>query len=326
MAHFKISHIQTIPQEFQCKPVESLEIENSSLFVLQNLPKSLKKLFIRNCFLTRLDHSCFPATLTHLTITNGHVEHIDENAFPESLIYLNLSNNLIRQFPKCHDRLEHLNLSNNKLESVYIPQHAKRVVLSNNLLDTIPDVHETSIRYLDVSDNCIQKIGKLPTCLKHLNVSTNMIGNEICANFNKLTELRHLDVSNNVKITDLPIHSNLISLIGSNCMLKTLKQLPPTLKYLDVSDNSLTKVDCSNLDQIRHMNVSNNKIVSIECLSSDIHYMNISNNKIRDVPFVSHFRHVKHFVASYNPYINEMSEYNECRSNTLHSFTEIIKL
>jgi hypothetical protein len=323
MHHFKISHIKTIPPEFESKSIESLEIVHSNLFVLQHLPQSLKRLYICHCSIKKLTQTSLPESLTHLIIVNGHIEYIEENVFPLSLIYLNLSNNLIRQFPACHDNIEYLNLSNNKLETVFIPIQSKKVLLSNNLLDTIPDINNTSIVHLDISDNCIQTIGKLPVSIKYLNVSTNMIDNTICENFNELTNLKHLNISNNVKITHIKLNMNLITLLGSNCMINTLKQLPTTLKCIDVSDNNLVRLDCSNLNHLRHLNISNNKIIGLDCSSSELYYLNISNNKIREVPNIPQFRSVKYFSGSYNPYLNEMTEYS---LNKIHHFTEIIKL
>jgi hypothetical protein len=324
MKTFKISgnYIKSIPKEFSDRQIDSLILENTCITSLDNLPKTIKHLYVINSTITHLVQNQLPNNLEKLVIRNGILEFVYENAFPESIKYIEITNNTIRRFPKCPDTVEFLNLTNNKLEEVYLPMNLRKLYLSNNLFDHIPDLScLDKLRQIDLSDNCITNIDNLPENLVHLNLSTNMLDNSVYTKLNQIINLKYLNLSNNIKITDVDLYIDLKSFDASNCMIKTIKKLPKNLIHLDISDNSLYNIDKKYTSNIKHLNVSSNKLIDFDCMSKQICYLNLSNNKIREIPNIAD-SNIKFTIIHNNPYLCNIGVYS---SQNIH-FNEIIKL
>ena len=171
-----------------------------------------------------------------------------------SLQKINLSDNKIKDIPDDImnlKNLKELNLQNNKITSVskkikYLTRITK-INLSENKLSSIPyEINELGdLAELNLEDNEIE-------FLKIIN----------------LNKLKILNISkNNIKIIRLSNLPNLIDLNISYNKLETLEHiiLLPSLQILYANDNEITEIsnECSILDNLTELYVSNNKIKNL---------------------------------------------------------------
>ncbi len=130
-------------------------------------------------------------------------------------------------------------------------------------------------------------------------------------NLNRLTYLRHFDISNN-KINDLEHLDSLNKLqyldVSSNQInkLKGLDNLI-ALQHFDISQNQISKLKgLENLGALRRFNINNNKINKLKSLSilNNLQYLYIENNRIRNLENLGSLNTLKNLSIGDNEIVN----------------------
>ncbi|XP_049851622.1 uncharacterized protein LOC126326521 [Schistocerca gregaria] len=208
-----------------------------------------------------------------------------------------------------------------------------------------------TIEYLDASINSLRYIDEIRDAikLKHLNLSGNLIENNLSAISKNEGSFEALDlshnkffgniseefVSKNNKLQLLNISHNNLS--GDITALSKLQDI----KYLDLSYNNFNSSTISviKLDNLKYLNLSNNhmfgNLLSI-IVSSSLDTLDLSKNYFGDKIDLSLFKNLKHLDISYNkfkegdvfPSIVDMKfEYLDLSYNNFNSSTiSVIKL
>uniref|UniRef100_A0A0K0EJS2 TIR domain-containing protein n=1 Tax=Strongyloides stercoralis TaxID=6248 RepID=A0A0K0EJS2_STRER len=232
-------------------------------------------------------------SIQQLTLSNNLIEKIEKYVFKNIplLQHLEIHNNQLREIPELGEKLLHLNLAFNKIQRLpYSIGELKEIIslnLSSNML--IDDMKEKfgvylkgkKIENLDISGN---KFTKIPyemfeeayEMLTTLDVSRNYI--KSINNCGNMTHLQSFDLSHN-KIEELKSNciENCIMLQDIKLTNNSIHKISPTffdaqkesLISLDLSLNLLLDIPISitNLDKIRHINVSHNQITTIPILT-----------------------------------------------------------
>ncbi|ARF09227.1 leucine-rich repeat protein [Catovirus CTV1] len=198
-----------------------------------------------------------------------------------NLLYLDLSHLDLKQIPKVpHD----------------ICDSIKYLFMNNNNLDQITGIEQfKKLQVLDISNNGVTEISKLPPSLKELSCRFNKIS---CLPF--ISELKILDCTSN-KIRNLELYPNLEILI---CQDNEIQEIPKYnyLRKLVCCDNIVQKIrsykfleylDCANncimtigeLPKIKDLICRNNELNSIPSNLPELKYLDIHGNILEILEF-----------------------------------------
>ena len=187
----QIKKIENLPNSLRC-----LWLNNNKITKIENLSGSIENLLLRNNRITKIEN--LPDSLTDLCLTCNQITKIEN--LPSSLQELKLFNNQITKIENLHCSLKVLDLRYNKITKIKnLPDSLRELDLSFNQITKIENI-PSSLRKLNLSSNQITEIANLPSSLWKLNLS-----------FNQITKIENLPSSLHVlriymnKIKELPI-------------------------------------------------------------------------------------------------------------------------
>jgi len=192
----------------------------------------------------------------HIDLTNLNLinlpKQLDSNIFYNNLLHLFISNNNIKGKLNLSNfkKLESIDIDNNDIDEIILPESLKELSISNNKLKYIK-CNKNLIR-IKCSNNLLEKI----------DLNNNL---EICVfDNNKLTilDMRKLNLCEKIIIYNNPLQ-NLLT--------------PSSLKYLDLSETLISELyDCDNL-----LHLVANKCINLKNLPK---YKNIEFIEIIETP------------------------------------------
>lgn len=192
----------------------------------------------------------------HIDLTNLNLinlpKQLDSNIFYNNLLHLFISNNNIKGKLNLSNfkKLESIDIDNNEIDEIILPESLKELSISNNKLKYIK-CNKNLIR-IKCSNNLLEKI----------DLNNNL---EICVfDNNKLTilDMRKLNLCEKIIIYNNPLQ-NLLT--------------PSSLKYLDLSETLVSELyDCDNL-----LHLVANKCINLTNLPK---YKNIEFIEIIETP------------------------------------------
>lgn len=210
-----------------------------------------------------------PEHTNHLSLQNNQLEKI----YPEELARL--------------QRLETLNLQNNRLTSRGLPEEAFE--------------HLTSLNYLYLANNKLTLAPRfLPNALISVDFAANYLTKIYGLTFGQKPNLRSVYLHNN-KLADAGLPDNMfngssnveILILSSNFLRHVPKHLPPALYKLHLKNNKLEKIPpgaFSELSNLRELYLQNNYLTD-EGLDnetfwklSSLEYLDLSSNNLSRVP------------------------------------------
>jgi Leucine-rich repeat (LRR) protein len=191
----------------------------------------------------------------------------------------------------CFDKL-----FSNKL-FMTIRNKLKHIFARDSNISRIHDLDEfTSLQTLDISNNKLTHIPKLPISIEELIVNDNNITNID----NDLPNLKRLNAKNN-KICKINYNRNIESMYINNNPISEITRLDK-IYYLDISntniDNleslpSLTYLDCSHtkiqhipkMDLLEHLICSESNVQDIDTMNS-LKFLEIINTKVKKLKYM----------------------------------------
>jgi uncharacterized repeat protein (TIGR01451 family) len=253
--------------------INALQIYNSGVTTLQNLPNSIKTIVTSGTPISSIN--AWPTSVESIDMYYSSLASIP--ALPSGLIYLVISNANLSSLPTLPSGLEQLDVSYNSITNLpTLPNSLLSLKADHNQLNSIPALPNsllflscfynysptilpsslpTSLQYLGCGGNSISALPALPTSLYTLNCAYNSLTSlpslpggltDLNAQNNQLQSLPFLPTSlgnlkiNNNQISSLPLLPNgLLSLIASNNTLTSLPSLPNSLYHLYVDSNTL---------------------------------------------------------------------------------------
>lgn len=329
-----------------------LEILNSGLTEVPDLPPGITKLILTDNYITRIEN--LPETLIDLNVTynNTLVEIVNLPSklkylrcahcnltnlppLPSSLLELDCGNNKLESLPSLPKNLQILRCGKNLLSSLpTLPSSLKILICKENSIQKIPSI-PSNITKLDVSGNLIETLPKLPSNLKFLDCSNLPLKTKIsfpsnletliCKNLNltnldfNFLKLKNLDCSNNL-ITEIPFMYKLESLNCSNNNIEVLN-VPPNLKVLEAKSSHIREIDMFH-NKLQYINVSDNLLHFLPKLPPSLLFLSFNSNPMLNIPaFPSSLR----FISYYNTYFAEDSIPNKYRYISDLSLISIIE-
>jgi len=256
----------------------------SQLAGINELPQ-LKKLYLNNNYISKLDTLKPNTNLTHLTLQQDEITNLK----------------FLKNFPN----LDSLELSNNKLitlSSLPALKHLKALRLDGNPLNDISKLTVlTNLKELSLN-NIVGNVGKFPALNTVANLSVNGSQNMVkygLNNANSFPSLTYLDVSNNV-LYDLSAFIN-----------KENKSKIPLLQSLNISSNSFSTLHSIEVfNQLTYLDVSYNKlyhIIGLEKLTQ-LKQLNLSNNDIRELQSLENMVLLQELNLSNNANVDDFKE------------------
>lgn len=316
----------------RCPNLNSLLIENLKFYEIFPISNTITSLVLDNaiCRQFDLDLSSFnnlltiklsnmyigtisnlPDNLVDLTVTNCHLKQI-VGPLPKNLKTLNLSQNDLHDIPNLTvaKKLKMVNLSYNKLKTIYIPTSVIVCDITNNLIE---DIVNKSLYMTLVQLYCSHnKLSKLP--------AINYLHELICS-YNKI---RELTIADDCQMTVLECSNNILTEINTSgfgpnlrvfdCSHNRLSNIPPLaerIDYFDCSKNRLTTLanTIKNTRSLQLFNCSNNMIEDLNLFGKTIYnHINCSNNRLKKIIMNPHSDGISVTVnVSYNKDANELS-------------------
>ncbi|KAH9496093.1 hypothetical protein Btru_012709 [Bulinus truncatus] len=274
---------------------------------------SLQRLILDSNKLSSLNGNSFShlKNLTYLTLSNNQISVISQSAFEgmEKLSYLMLSGNPLRSV-------------NNILHSL---QALTFLDISQCQLTMFPTGLPWSLRFLNISNNYLNTVGKSLDSIQHINVidfDNNMIGYVQNDTFSKAAYLREIRISGN-KLSYLPFKipssvekfsadRNKIQRIFNNNFADDSKMLT-----LSLSSNNISRLEAytfSRLKSLTNLSLGMNQIAELRSFTfvglRQLTSLNLEHNpltKIEDRAFSSLFRVQTLKMSNINSNATEMS-------------------
>lgn len=221
------------------------------------------------------------------------IPHRPEFAYLTKL-YVDHSNLTELPGPKYLSCLEELTCSNNLLSS--LPYYPKLTFLniSDNKIISLNHYHNSSLTYLDCSNNPGFKLDiSLPKC-ENLYINDNELA---YINLDLIPQVKILDCENNSltnivggaqlleinlnhnHLKKLPMWNNLIRLMANHNQIENL-QTYPSLLSLDISFNKMKKIDSQPL--LKKLTATNNFIVELEEMPH-LKLLDVSHNCLTNI-------------------------------------------
>lgn len=140
-------NITELPDLSRFVNVKMLNIHDTEITEIKNLPPNLKVLFCNN---NRIEKMSLPSTLRSLFCMDNHIEEIID--LPEKLHLL-----------KCEG---------NRISRLRLPSSLKMLVCDSNRIKEIPYLHE-GLEQLSCCNNSLLDLGIVPSSLTYLNCCYN---------------------------------------------------------------------------------------------------------------------------------------------------------
>jgi hypothetical protein len=244
-------------RECEEKKLDYLVLDNLDI---KEIPEILStydwvtKLEINNTGISELKN--LPPNLISLSAKSNQIETFDQSKFGDKLQTIDLTNNMIREISDIHD-IFMLSFEDNLLYAVKELKNVTYLTLKNNHLKDLPKF-DGEIKGLDISKNFISNIDELPDSLEYL--GCDELGQlEIIGKFpaslkqlkasgcrikkipNKFPVfLEEIDISDNYLESILPEYSpNLKKIDASKNKLQFVRPLPPWVEKLIITDNNI---------------------------------------------------------------------------------------
>lgn len=189
------------------------------------------------------------------------------------------------------------------VDEVYIMEPIEKIELKKSTNEKLYSALKKARPSLDSDENGVITVEELETISGTLDISNCNIDSidglqgcigikELYLNDNKITNLD--------KIADL---SKLDKLIADGNCLETVNILPKNLKFLDLSHNNITNLNCVRyMEELKYLFASNNNISNISFLEKlkNLEYLSLSSNSISDMQGIENCSKIKHLDMSYN--------------------------
>lgn len=226
-------------EELDSLPPNLLEFDarNNGLKTICTLPVTLVKLDLSGNQLTEFDGSSLIA-LTDLDISDNKMESV---ILPPNLQICRMDNNNLTEPPTIPDSVVDLDIASNRLQTFpIVGANIEKLDLCDNMIKAVPELHE-GLTKLRISHNEICEITtKLPVSLIELAVMG------CCLN---LISIEHLVNLERVNLSDN--------------LLNEVPALPPKLKYLDLSKNTLIEIPTEFPETLDSLDIRHNGITKI---------------------------------------------------------------
>lgn len=242
--------------------------------------------------------------------SDNKINRIDPMAFKNenNLTSLDLSNNLIHEienqtFVKL-TKLEILKLSYNFIGDISSGllddlNNLKELHIDNNLLKRVQClafVHLTNLKVLNLAKNSLREFNS--TCVQSENAFVLIIEKNLLINLTLSQNVSEVHASVN-KIKTIFVERGLENItifdISNNNVENVpeiLKQIGPQVKYLDISDSKIGKLNVSTFDKfdnLEHLSLRNTNLSNIQFGTfhhqQKLRSLDLSNNKLRNINF-----------------------------------------
>ncbi|HPH86774.1 MAG TPA: hypothetical protein PLC48_15005, partial [Ferruginibacter sp.] len=214
--------------------------------------------------------------------------NLEDNSLPyihyfKNLKYLDISNNVLDHLPPLPSTLETF-LCNNQdgsfngyiggsiINLPALPPGLKVLNCGSNRITNWPAVWPSTLEHLNISNNNLSSLPALPPGLKYLDCSNQ----QVVIEYISVNILPALD-------TILSLPPGLTHLICHSNSLTAVPTLPPTLKYLDCSNNRYLFNLCTTGQCVPTITYANGGIASLPNWPPQLEYLNVAQGSSYNV-------------------------------------------
>ncbi|KAL6450697.1 Toll-6 Toll-like receptor 6 [Candida maltosa Xu316] len=319
-----------LPNLTHCLNLKKLQISkitNATDFDNYKFPGSLEELALTYNNITNLFTIDKNITGTNLRVLNLADNPIHWSSYIPNfkrfnkLKSLKLSNTHIgSNFPKIKypDSIEALSLEVNQitsLDGIEFPANLKNLGIGSNFISKIEYPHfPTTLETIHLTENKISKVD-LSRNSRHESLKIEILYLNYC----KLTKFNNVNISQYVKIlnfdncklstiSNIGFPDTLLELSFSGCGLTSFENIlwgdHPRLRYLNLSQNSLTKFDIRLPSSIQSINLSMNNLTqlsnSLLSHKDNLKVLNLSSNKFQRFIYSFNITNLQNLDLSFN--------------------------
>lgn len=187
--------------------------------------------------------------------------------------------------------LKYLELKEFPKIPIELIKYLEELYISNNELEVLPDLdHFVNLKILDIAENKLKQIGKLPPKLIELCCFENKLDD--ISSVDKCKYLKTLYINNN-KIDNLDFldsHPRLEILLANFNNIKDIPRNIPNLRKIQISNNKLTKI--KSYPKLIYLDCRHNNIEEIESQDS-LKDLILSFNVIKEIPVINTLRYLE---------------------------------
>lgn len=268
-------NIKIIPN-ISFQKLNRLNLSNNSILVFNNIKcENLSSLDLSNNMINIIGNGLTDLkNLKSLNLSHNNVNDVNFLKNLNKLEDLNLSFNRIQEIKNLDylKKLKILRLSNNKIDNMgdnFRFKHLEKLYLNNNKIRVVKNLsYAKSLEFLDLSSNKIYKIEQ---------------------DFEQLKNLKILQLKNNFIKSFSNLHKN-ASLIELNLDYNELEEIDcqldyPVLLHFTLSHNNIYSLkNLNNIENLQYFNLANNPILRIPTIpKNNLKFLNLSNNKIDSI-------------------------------------------
>ena len=223
---------------------ESLEISGKTIISFPKEVLSFSWLVTLNLENTGINTlSELPPNIVNLIIKHNNIKILDGSVIPSSVKILVFTDNCTTEIVGLKEGLTEVAISSNKLSNVcQIPMSVVILDISDNkVLTNIPNLRShVNLRGLLINNTSICSIDDvLPDTLEHLETCRCMLQTIKYLPKNLITWKSYISCIENIECS---FPENLLEIDLFNNSLKTIPELPKKIKTVDLSNNSLTSI------------------------------------------------------------------------------------
>lgn len=190
------------------------------------------------------------SSITSFQASHNFIQTINAHNFPQIISVIDLSNNQIDSLPD---------------ELFSLPDLLQLSVFSNNISEIPTSISSSQLQLLNISDNPIKALPKLPQTLGLLiahGCQFDAFPDTVAA----LNNIICIDFSNNQIKTEIPFLPRAESLYFSGNKISKFPQLGENIKEVDFSHNCITTVNLTHAhDELQELDISYNKLKTFNC-------------------------------------------------------------
>lgn len=187
--------------------------------------------------------------------------------------------------------LKYLELKNFPILPNNIISHLEELYISNNDIEVLPDLdYLINLKILDVAENKLRKIGKLPPKIIELCCFENKLEDISSIKYCKLLKTLYINNNRIANLQFLDSHPTLEILLANYNNIEDIPRTIPNLKKMQITNNKLKKI--KSYPKLIYLDCRNNNISELENQDS-LKDLILSYNDINEIPLMDSLKYLE---------------------------------
>lgn len=268
--------------------LESIQIDNTGLQELPELPNGLQKLYLHNSPIQKLPS--LPESLTHLYISGHYIKEIKNLPLNLKSLWIKEQPNrqtTLKQIGALPDSLKELQLDGCKVLKTIesLSDELEKITFYHTKFSVLPRLPK-NLKWLSLTETLIRCLKKIPESLTRLVIDSEIIDEiDTFPETLRILQLNHVSFGDLFKMPSFPERLRILSVSHSN--LKALPSLPNLLEVLVATGSSLESLPkLIHLSFLQTLKCDSSNITELPDLPPSLLSLQIDDTKIQELPLL----------------------------------------